>query len=169
MGQDYGRNRIIPPSSVATASDSPMHVPFELVGASCREGDSNPAFTIRHPVNSIHPVSKIDWTGLREEQALSLLPASPAPRHFPSSFPFVRLERRVKMAYANPSFTIRNPVNPVHPVSNIDWTGLREEQDYPSFQRRHRLGFPHACPVRAFGMAGKDGACQPVLYHPTSR
>src|SRR5690625_7787116 len=45
-------------------------------------------------------------------------------------FPFVRLEWRVKMAHANPSFTIRNPVNPVHPVSNIDWTGLREEQDY---------------------------------------
>src|SRR5690625_5331060 len=152
MGQDYGRNRIIPPSSVATASDSPMHVPFVRLEWRVKTAHANPSFTIRHPVNPIHPVSNIDWTGLREEQALSLLPASPAPRHFPSSFPFVRLERRVKMAYANPSFTIRNPVNPVHPFSNIDWTGLREEQDFPSFQRRHPLRFPPAFPLRAFCM-----------------
>src|SRR5690625_7937153 len=60
---------------------------------------ANPSFTIRHPVNPIHPVSNIDWTGLREEQALSLLPASPAPRLFHSSFLFVRFIMRVMVAF----------------------------------------------------------------------
>src|SRR5690625_6807058 len=87
----------------------PMHVPFVRLEWRVKTAHANPSFTIRHPVNPIHPVSNIDWTGLRGEQALSVLPASPEPPHFPSSFLFVRLERRVKMALANPPFTIRNP------------------------------------------------------------
>ena len=82
--------------------------------------------------------------------------------------PFVRLEWRVKTAHANPSYTIRNPVNPVHPVSNIDWTGLRDEQDYPSFQHRQRLGFPMHVPfVRLEWRVKTAHPTRP--YHPKSR
>src|SRR5690625_7756013 len=125
-----------------------MHVPFVRLEWRVKTAHANPSFTIRHPVNPIHPVANIDWTGLREEQALSLLPASPAPRHFPSSFPFVRLERRVKTAHAHPSLTIRNTVNPLHPVSNIGWTGLRGEQEHTSIERRHSIGLRQAWPSR---------------------
>src|SRR5690625_7560326 len=105
-----------------------MHVPFVCLEWRVKTAHANPSFTIRHPVNPIHPVSNIDWTGLREEQALSLLPASPAPRHFPSSFPFVRLVRRVKMAYATPSFSIGDPVDPVRPVGDAVCTVIHGEQ-----------------------------------------
>src|SRR5690625_6435329 len=113
-----------------------MHVPFVRLEWRVKTAHANPSFTIRHPVNPIHPVSNIDWTGLREEQALSLLPASPAPRHFPSSFPFVRLERRVKMAYANPPFIGRTPVYTPYPVPNRGRTAFPEETGLPPFQLR---------------------------------
>src|SRR5690625_6694943 len=84
-------------------------------------------------------------------------------------FPFVRLEWRVKMAHANPSFTIRNPVNPVHPVSNIDWTGLREEQDYspPASSVPRHFHSPKA-PIPRHGYAGRWALIDPRSEEHTS-
>src|SRR5690554_629990 len=59
---------------------------------------------------------------------------APAPTYqrlgFPHAFPVRAFGMAGEDGACQPVLNIRNPVNPVHPVSNIDWTGLREEQDY---------------------------------------
>src|SRR5690625_7572335 len=96
-----------------------MHVPFVRLEWRVKTAHANPSFTIRHPVNPIHPVSNIDWTELRKEPCMERLHASLAPRHFPSSFPFVRLERRGELAITHPSFNTADPVHPALPVFKL--------------------------------------------------
>src|SRR5690625_5139731 len=118
--RDYARKKLIPPSTVARALESPMRLRSVLLEGRARGGAAAPRHVSSAPLrwrsrrahsnpslSSARPllpcIRSRTQTGLAYARTRSRPPslavgASDSPMHVP----FVRLEWRVKMAHANP-------------------------------------------------------------------